>query len=125
MKLVKGENEDADEQDKKLHWDLHQSVHYQSEPALGDGFSCQVASYLRLICSEIRELQEESADYARPYIIPVIPIEFKIDQVHLLHFSRDVERPAETRTGGKHAKDHPRGYDQSGEDDAHLQELCI
>src|SRR6185312_14736046 len=73
----KDEYHGANEENEELHRDLRQCVEQQSQPALGNRLSSEIALHLGLIATEVGQRQERSADKPAPYVVAVVPIEVR------------------------------------------------
>jgi len=77
---VEQEHEDADHQDEHLQGDLHERAHQEGMARLVQRLRRQVALHLALVAPEVRQVQEQSADEARPERIGLAGIEREIDR---------------------------------------------
>src|SRR5581483_3065783 len=79
--LIEDEHHRADEQNEELHRHLDEAVETQSHPALPHALARQVTLHLRLVRSEVRQRDEETADDPRPEVVRRLEIEGEVDDV--------------------------------------------
>ena len=123
FELVKGEEHRADEQDEKLHRDLHNPIQQQAEAALGDRLAGEVALHLRLVGAEVGELQEHPSQDAGPDVVAVVPVEAEIDRVEPSQLPGQVGGFQQGDAVRQVDHDHEKCRKHPEHDDHHLVEM--
>ena len=66
LKLIEDKNQDAEQQDGKLHRDFAHGIEHQPQPAFAQRCAGKIALHLRLVGAEIGQHQKRPAEQSRP-----------------------------------------------------------
>lgn len=120
FELVEHEQERAEQENKKLHRNFQERIEHQTEPTFAQRTAADVALHLRLIGSEIREREKQSAQKAGPECVAPARVERDIHRLQLPHGTGYVRRTIEPEPLGQlHHQHHQSGY-HPREDHRHL-----
>ena len=120
---VEQEHEDADHQDEHLQRDLHERAHQERVARLVQRLRGEVALHLALVAPEVRQVQEQPADEARPERVGLLRIEVEVDGVEPAGGARHVQRLPDADVVRQAEDQEQHRAHQAADDDAHLLDV--
>ncbi len=118
VELIKDKHHYPYKKDDKLHRDFQKAVHHQTHPAFSQGFSGQITLHLRLVGTKIGKKEKNRCRHARPEIIAVRQVKFKVYDIEFVHFPCHMQGLGKLHW--KHVDNQDPCQDHPAHHDAHL-----